>query len=167
MFRLTLLIAVTLAPTLVCTAQQTQTIRLGELMTPEEMRATGVNTLNAEQRAALDRWITDYTVKVAKIIQASNASTPNASTSNPSTPTYGAIGKGHWIQSTSSGGAMITLEDGSIWEVNPIDRVDTMLWLPVTDITVFRATSPVADYKYLLVNTEDGEKALAKYIGKK
>lgn len=166
MFRLTLVIAVALAPTLVCTAQQPQTIRLGELMTPEEMRTTGVNTLSVEQRAALDRWITDYTVKVAKIIQASGASTPSANASNPSTPTYVGVGK-HWIQSTSSGGAMITLEDGSIWEINPVDRVDTMLWLPITDITVLRATSPVGDYKYLLVNTEDGEKALAKYIGKK
>jgi hypothetical protein len=41
-----------------------------------------------------------------------------------------------------------------------------MLWLPVTDITVLKAPSAVGDYKYLLVNTEDGEKALAKYLGK-
>jgi hypothetical protein len=166
MFRLTLLIAVTLSRTLVCTAQQPQTIRLGELMTPEEMRITGVNTLNAVQRAALDRWLTDYTVKVEKIIQASNATTSNP-TSNPTAPTYAAVGKGHWIQSTSSGGVMIMLEDGSIWEVNTVDRVDTMLWLPVNNITVLRATCPVADYKYLLMNTEDGKNALAKYIGKK
>ena len=52
----------------------------------------------------------------------------------------------------SSGGAMVTLEDGSIWEINSLDRIDTSLWLPVTD------------YRYTLINTEDGEKALAKYI---
>ncbi len=61
---------------------------------------------------------------------------------------------------------MIVLEDGSIWEINSIDRIDTALWLPITDITVLKASQPVGDYKYTLVNTEDGEKALAKFLGR-
>ena len=49
--------------------------------------------------------------------------------------------------------------------VGTIDHVDTALWLPTTDITVMHDPKPVGDYKYykyILVNTEDGEKAHAK-----
>lgn len=55
---------------------------------------------------------------------------------------------GHWIESVSSDGRVITLEDGSVWEVDPIDRIDSMLWLPVSDIVA-------CDDK--LINTNDDE----------
>jgi hypothetical protein len=78
---------------------------------------------------------------------------------------YSGVGGGHWISETSSDGGIITLEDGSLWEIYDIDRVDTALWLPITDITVLRSRSPVGEYKYLLINKDDDEKALAKYLG--
>ena len=59
---------------------------------------------------------------------------------------------GHWVQSVSSDGSIVILEDSSVWQVNLIDRVDTMLWLPITDITVCGDA---------LVNTEDNEVAEA------
>src|SRR6266571_7224319 len=71
-------------------------------------------------------------------------------------------GKGHWVDEVSSNGAIITLEDNSMWEIASLDRIDTSLWLPTTDITVMRDPRPVDDFKYILVNTEDGEKAHAK-----
>ena len=43
---------------------------------------------------------------------------------------------GHWIESVSNDGEIIKLEDGSIWEVDAGDTVDSMLWLPVTNIVV-------------------------------
>jgi len=46
-----------------------------------------------------------------------------------------------------------------------LDRVDTALWLPITNIAVLESRSPVGDYKYVLINKDDGEKALAKYLG--
>ena len=73
---------------------------------------------------------------------------------------------GHSIQSTSNSGSIIVLEDGSMWEINAMDRIDTALWLPITDITVLRASSRIGECKYVLVNKDDGEKALAKYLGK-
>ncbi len=76
---------------------------------------------------------------------------------------YAGVGGGHWIRETASGGGIIVLEDGSVWEVSSIDRVNTMLWLPVTQITVLE--NPRGFFPYLLVNTDDGEKAEAKYIG--
>ena len=79
---------------------------------------------------------------------------------------YLGIGGGHWISKKSINGNIITLEDRSIWEVHSIDRIYTMLWLPISNITVLESKSPVGDYKYELYNIDDGEKVLAKYLGK-
>jgi hypothetical protein len=77
---------------------------------------------------------------------------------------YVGQGGGHWIRD-NSGGKIITLEDGSIWQINTLDQIDTALWLPITDITVAKASSPTGDYKYVLFDKQEGEKALAKYLG--
>ncbi len=53
-----------------------------------------------------------------------------------------------------------------MWEVNSLDRINTTLWLPVTNVTILKANQPVGEYRYTLINTDDGEKALAKYLGK-
>jgi hypothetical protein len=79
---------------------------------------------------------------------------------------YAGVGSGHWIQKVSSNGSIITLEDNSTWEVNSIDRIYTTLWLPITEITVLHAENAIGQYKYRLVNTDDGESVLAKYLGK-
>jgi hypothetical protein len=62
---------------------------------------------------------------------------------------------GHWIQSVSSDGAIVILEDGSVWEINPSDQVDTALWLPITNIVA-------CDDK--LIDTDDNEIAEATRI---
>jgi hypothetical protein len=72
---------------------------------------------------------------------------------------YSSPGDGHWIKSKSDDGTIITLEDGSVWQVDPLDRIDTSLWLPITDITVVES-----DDGYLLINTDDGEKAHAELL---
>jgi len=41
---------------------------------------------------------------------------------------------GHWIESVLSDGSIIKLEDGSVWEVEAGDTVDSALWLPVSNI---------------------------------
>lgn len=53
-----------------------------------------------------------------------------------------------------------------MWGINSIDRIDTMLWLPISNITILKASPSVGDYKYSLINTDDKEKARAKYLGK-
>ena len=79
---------------------------------------------------------------------------------------YSGVGGGHWVREVSNNGAIVTLEDGSLWEISAADRIDTALWLPTINITVLKSQSAVGDYKYTLVNKDDGEKALAKYLGK-
>lgn len=76
---------------------------------------------------------------------------------------YAGIGGRHWIREATPGAGIIVLEDGSVWEVNPMGRITTCLWLPTARITVLE--NPTGFLPYLLVNTDQGEKAEAKYIG--
>ena len=69
---------------------------------------------------------------------------------------------GHWIDSVSDDGRIVVLEDDSTWEVSPLDRIDTALWLPVTDIVVTTSDNPL--YPHLLVNKDDSETAEAKLL---
>lgn len=62
---------------------------------------------------------------------------------------------GHWIESVSSNGKIVKLEDGSIWEVDAGDSIDSMLWLPTTDIVACNDK---------LINTEDNETVSARRI---
>jgi len=134
-----------------------------KVMTADELKATGVSSLTSAQRAALDRWLSDYTLKVLQYAQGSEKPTTSSSGSSNN---YTGSGGGHWIKSKSNNGSMIVLEDGSMWEINSLDQIDTALWLPITNITILKASQPVGDYKYTLVNKDDGEKALAKFLGK-
>lgn len=62
---------------------------------------------------------------------------------------------GHWVKSVSSDGAIVILEDGSVWEIDPSDQADTALWLPTTNIVA-------CDDK--LIDTDDNEIAEATRI---
>lgn len=77
---------------------------------------------------------------------------------------YYDTGSGHWISEVSSSGRYVTLEDGSVWEIEPVGRIDTNLWLIVDDITVTDNGSTVG-YPYQLINTSEGEVVDARYLG--
>jgi hypothetical protein len=62
---------------------------------------------------------------------------------------------GHWIDSVAADGGIIKLEDGSIWEVDAVDVIYSMLWLPITDIVVCGDK---------LINTDDNETVAARRI---
>jgi hypothetical protein len=55
---------------------------------------------------------------------------------------------GHWIGEVLADGKILKLEDGSIWQVDPVDTVTSSIWLPVSDVIV-------CDDK--IVNVDDGE----------
>jgi hypothetical protein len=67
----------------------------------------------------------------------------------------------HWILENSRG-EFIRLEDKSLWEVSPIDRIDSILWIPTSEITVIESRNPL--YPYILINTNDGEKVEARLL---
>jgi hypothetical protein len=141
-------------------AQSTPVITIDKVMTGEQLRKTGVEGLTPAQRSVLDQWLSEYTLQVMQFAQGS----PRPANAGPAS--YAGSSGGHWIRSKADNGAIITLEDGSMWEVNSLDRINTTLWLPVTNVTILKANQPVGEYRYTLINTDDGEKALAKYLGK-
>lgn len=63
----------------------------------------------------------------------------------------------HWIVGKSDDGSIIILEDGSVWQVDPVDRVDSVLWLPMEDVII-------PDSYDCLINTDNGEKVDATRI---
>lgn len=77
---------------------------------------------------------------------------------------YNGSSEGHWIAENIDGGRFIKLEDGSLWEISPLDIVNTCIWLVVSDIAIVESNDP--NYPYILINTDDVEKASAKLIRK-
>jgi len=67
---------------------------------------------------------------------------------------------GHWISGIDKEGAMIMLEDRTIWEVSPVDRINSSLWLRTSSITITEGNNP--NYPYKLINTNDRETVDAK-----
>ncbi len=43
---------------------------------------------------------------------------------------------GHWISSVSNNGEIVVLEDSSVWEVNVVDAIKSMLWLPTQKVLI-------------------------------
>ena len=62
---------------------------------------------------------------------------------------------GHWVDNVSDDGTIVKLEDGSVWEVDAVDAIDSALWLPTTDIIA-------CDDK--LINIDDNEKVSARRL---
>ncbi len=85
----------------------------------------------------------------------------------PNIGQYSGGSSGHWIQENIDSGSMIVLEDGSIWKIDPLDKIEAMLWLPISSITIVTSNNGSPGYDYLLINTDDREKAHAKYLGSK
>lgn len=68
---------------------------------------------------------------------------------------YSGCEDGHWVDSVSGDGTIVKLEDGSVWEVDAADAIDSALWLPTTEIIA-------CDDK--LINTDDGETVSARRL---
>jgi len=63
----------------------------------------------------------------------------------------------HWIKDKANDGSIIILEDGSIWEVDSLDRIESSLWLPTETIII-------PDSYDCLINVDTGEKVYARRI---
>ncbi|MBM7070905.1 hypothetical protein JQC92_02465 [Shewanella sp. 202IG2-18] len=74
---------------------------------------------------------------------------------------YTGVGIEHWIKENNSQGKVIILEDGSIWKIE--DNIESMLWLPIDRISVVEL--PAQGF-YRLINKENGNVAIGKYLGK-
>ncbi len=68
----------------------------------------------------------------------------------------------HYLQYND--GSMIVLDDGSMWEIDPIDKMVITSWRFNDVITV---SSYGGKYEYVLSNSEDGKRARANFLGKR
>jgi len=148
----------------VCFAQTGKKLVSSEQLFPKaQQRQMGLYKHTAKEKEALRAHVEGLLIQVAS----SAHSTASAGSKASGATVYPRVGGGHWIQKNIDSGTYMTLEDGSLWQFDPLDKIDAMLWLPVTEITVTESSSGSPGYDYLLINTDDGEKAHAKYIGQK
>jgi hypothetical protein len=77
---------------------------------------------------------------------------------------YNNTGIEYRIQANYSGSTVV-LEDGSMWDVDPIDKMISEMWKYSALITVTDTNS--GKYRYMLSNSEDDKKVRANYIGKR
>jgi hypothetical protein len=91
---------------------QRPTITIETVMTQADQADTGIVTLNALQRSKLDKWLSEFTLKVIQYVQASETKPFSAVGSKPGN--YSGSSRGHWIKSKTDGGEIITLENGSM-----------------------------------------------------
>ncbi len=81
-----------------------------------------------------------------------------------STPkSYVGLKKGHWIKAVLESGRYVLLEDSSVWEISSLDRVDSMIWLPIDSIDVIAVDEIKGSYK--LVNGSDKKIVSATHLG--
>jgi len=69
----------------------------------------------------------------------------------------------HWLRDKQDEGKILTLNDDSIWEVDPRDRFLTKRWLRGSTIMVEHTDKK--DYPALLRNRTEGELARANFLG--
>lgn len=67
----------------------------------------------------------------------------------------------HWISNNKSG-KYIKLEDGSLWKVSPMDRINALLWLPINNIKVIESDNIL--YPYKLINLDENEVVEVKLL---
>lgn len=82
----------------------------------------------------------------------------------PGRPAGGVAGGNHWIKAVVERGQTIQLEDGSVWQINPLNKVDAILWLATERITI--VDSGNAFYPHKLINTDGKSTAEAKLISR-
>jgi hypothetical protein len=132
-----------------------------QLFPKSQQRQMGLHKLSEEEKEALRTHVEGLLIKVFSTSQSQGMSKARGYGGE----IYAGVGGGHWIKKNVDSGTYMILEDGSLWQVDPLDKIDAMLWLPVSDIKVVKSTSGSPGYDYTLINTDDGEEAHAKYMG--
>jgi hypothetical protein len=145
---------------------------LNDLLSPTEQALLGLNKLTEQQKQHLADKILALMTQAYKKgktdSQVTKGEAPTAQKRKPLTSggrVYSGTGNGHWVQENISSGDFILLEDGSLWKIDPFDTINASLWLPISNITVIQSSDGSPGYDYLLINTDDSEKAHAQYIG--
>ena len=147
----------------VCLAQ---VVAFDDLFPRAAQQTMGLHKLSDEERDALRGHVQALLAAVLTSRAQSTVSPSSSPRERGRDLTYLGVGGDHWVRKNVDQGRFIVLEDNSLWAVDPLNRVDAMLWLPISDITVLESATGSPGYNYLLINTDDGEQAHAKYLGR-
>lgn len=102
-------------------------IKFEHVMTPKEIRDTGVDQLTAQERKALEKWLTRWTVR---IMNSSNDSISSLDLKpNYAEESIDTKANTFQIRKNIGKGEKIELDDGSIWKIAPKYRRQSRLWL--------------------------------------
>jgi hypothetical protein len=75
---------------------------------------------------------------------------------------------GLYVREVDPGGRWVTLEDGSVWEVEISDRATTASWVPGDFLGIRHISAPRGDYDQLLTRVGDLEqRAAARLAGRR
>lgn len=133
-------------------------LTLDQMIPIEQQARMGLSKLSDAEKEELRKF---YYGELQKAFQAGQSKASPAIR-----PAYGGMGSKHWIKRNLDNGTMILLEDGSLWEIDPMDKLNASLWLAISPISVIASKGGSLGYEYLLINTDGGEKAHAKFMGK-
>ncbi len=120
---------------------QESSLKIEQLMTPQELRESGVAGLTVQQREALNRWLNRYTRLVVSVAKGSKSQEPNA----PTTRRYesGCIPA---IESSISGDfegwdgeTIFKLDNGQIWQQAEYDYTYDYEFHP--DVTIYHTSA--------------------------
>lgn len=132
-----------------------------QLFPQSQQREMGLHKLSESEKEALHAHVEGLFIKFMESVKSSETAKKHRSGNT----VYAGVGAMHWIKDITEETVYVTLEDGSLWQIDPLDDIAVSLWLPTTEIVVIESKEGSAGYNYLLINTEDGEKAHAKYMG--
>jgi hypothetical protein len=109
-------------------------------MSPEEKKQTGYDSLNSEEKQALNAWIQNYYFS-------NHSREENLS-----------------LSVNVHNGKELILSDGSHWEVHPEDRKTSSIWLTPFPLRIQMIANPSSEYPDLLINLSSEEKVKVKPI---
>ena len=161
-------------------------VRASDVMSPADQQRMGLDRLTAEQRFALDVWLTRYSAEVranafreprpgaARPIAASSSEESAPTESGTAPAESGPRGWG-WtplstippaarLVSTPDDGSFVRLADGTLWEVYVPDRTFTDEWQEGDYITVSLASTAMGDFDHVLVDTHANTRAHVRFV---
>ncbi|MBI2742520.1 MAG: hypothetical protein HYX48_01215 [Chlamydiales bacterium] len=121
-------------------------VSLSELMSPQDMKQTGVAKLTPQERGALERWIDQrFEIKTTAVPK-------------PSTEAYQRLS----LSLNVNGGRKLLLSDQSLWEVSPDDVDTASAWLSPVTIEIRPSDNPI--YTSRLVNMDAEQTVKARRV---
>jgi hypothetical protein len=113
-------------------------LKIDQVMTPQELRDTGVSTLSVAQKQALDHWLNRYTVAILKTTMQHESATSEAP--------FGRSSCSPAVESTISGeiegwdgDTIFKLDNGQIWQQAAYDYTYFYAYRP--EVTIYQTNA--------------------------